>query len=211
MDVPFRTHVTEECTHGSGAGRDSTSSNLRLVVRGPRQAEARVLCATLSHTTSMCPCRKKKLRSSHRTRSHSQNEIRRELQSIPQTIHIPSGQWPSDQPSVRQGGGEAHAHRPHALREGTIPSCRAFGFPEHSAIFHHVQDQHHDANLRIQQSAWQLVPTWRSLGPLYARRAGLEKGQMGKIFKSFVSSVVLHLGLTLESHGEFKKFYMPRF
>ena len=36
----------------------------------------------------------------------------RELQSIPKTIHIPSGQWPSDQPST-MGEGRAMSIDPH--------------------------------------------------------------------------------------------------
>ena len=55
--------------------------------------EAHVFCVTLNYITSLCTSRKR------RSRSSSQKEIRRELQSIPKTMHIPSGQGCSGQSS----------------------------------------------------------------------------------------------------------------
>ena len=66
--------------------------------KGSQTKEARVLHVTLNYITSVCTCRKKRSRGSHSPRSHSQKEIRRELESIPQTIHISSGQEPALQP-----------------------------------------------------------------------------------------------------------------
>ena len=49
--------------------------------------------------------RQKVKKQSHRTRSCSPKKIRRDLQLISKTIHIPSGQGPSGQPSIVGDGG----------------------------------------------------------------------------------------------------------
>ena len=97
----FITHITGQCTEGSGSVWE-TPHPLRSEARyeGSQIKEAHVLWAPLNFITSLC----KRSRSSHRTRSCSPKETRRELQSIPKTIHIPSGQGPSGQPPVVAGG-----------------------------------------------------------------------------------------------------------
>ena len=101
----FITHITEECTNVAGWRQpgDCAFSSLRLIIRGPRQRqhgfrEHKPTCGW-SYITSVCTCRRKRSRSSHRTRSHFQKEIRREIKSIPKTIHIPSGQGLPGKPS----------------------------------------------------------------------------------------------------------------
>ena len=96
VHVPFTLHITGSALIVAGwCKRDSSSSSLSLIIRGPRQRR-HVSYTWLNYITSACPCRKKRSRRSHRTRSHSQKEIRKELQSIPKTIHIPSGLRPSN-------------------------------------------------------------------------------------------------------------------
>ena len=56
---------------------------------------------TLNYITSVC----KRVKKQSQDKKCSQNEIRRELQSIPKTIHIPSGQWLSDSPQSQDGEG----------------------------------------------------------------------------------------------------------
>ena len=95
-------------THSTGEGTDgrrSVRERLHLLRsqtchKGSQKKEVHVLHVTLKHITSVC----KGSRSSHRTKCCSQKEIRRELQSHPKTIHIPSGRWPPDHPSVTGGG-----------------------------------------------------------------------------------------------------------
>ena len=57
------------------------------------------------HYLSVFMQREKVKKQSDRMRSHSQKEIRRELQSISKAIHIPSVQGPSGQPSIMVVGG----------------------------------------------------------------------------------------------------------
>ena len=71
--------------------QDHISWSLRLVLRSPRQKGHR----TVKYITSVCTCKEEKVeKQSHRTRSSSQREIRRELPSISKAIHIPSGRGP---------------------------------------------------------------------------------------------------------------------
>ena len=94
MDMLFITHITGEYTE---SGRSVLERPHLLQseanYKGSQIKKAHVLHRTLNYVTSVC----KRSRHSHRTRSCSQKKIRRELQSILKTIHISSGQWPSDQ------------------------------------------------------------------------------------------------------------------
>lgn len=72
---------------------------------GSQTKEACVLRVTLNYVTPVCTRRKKRSRSSRRTRSRSQKEIRRELQSNPQTIRILLA---SPQSALSHGRGGGH-------------------------------------------------------------------------------------------------------
>ena len=71
-----------------------SQASYRVPDKGSTGPGCTTRCVAWSYITSVCMCRRKRSRSSHRKRSRSPEEIRRELQSIPKAIHIPSGQGP---------------------------------------------------------------------------------------------------------------------
>ena len=109
MDMPFITHITGELpmVTAGRCKRDRASSSLR-----PRSSRQRQLGSWLHRPTcglerSVCTCRRRRSGSSHKTRSCSPKEIRRELHAIPKMIHIPFRLEPAGQPSsqvVREPG-----------------------------------------------------------------------------------------------------------
>ena len=79
---------------GRSVRQDHTSLSLR-----PDQGGTCLAHNSKLHYLRVYVQREKVKKQSHRTRSRSQKEIRRELQSISKAVHIPSGQGPSGQPS----------------------------------------------------------------------------------------------------------------
>ena len=121
MNVLFITHITGECTDGSGSVREGLCLlQSEVCHKWSQTKEARVLLVTLTYPYLSVYVQKERSRSSHRTRSRSsQKEVRRQLQSIPQTIHIPSGQGPPASPHHGRWKGP-RPELPHTFRHRVL-------------------------------------------------------------------------------------------
>ena len=73
--------------------RDRTPSSLRLLIGSPDKGGTHPLLDSKLQGLSVYVQRERS-RSSHRTRSCSKEEIRKELQSISKALHFPSGHGP---------------------------------------------------------------------------------------------------------------------
>ena len=98
--MPFITHITGERTEGGRSVRErphllqSEAHHKELLTKAARVQVAQTYVWPRAILYQFVTHRRKRSRSSHRTRSHSQKDIRRELQYIPQTKYIPFGQEP---------------------------------------------------------------------------------------------------------------------
>ena len=84
--------------------RDCTSLSLRLILVVPDKGDTCAMHSFKLHFLSVYIVHVQKEKVKSQDRSHSQKEIRRELQSIPKTIYTPSGQGPSGQTSLQMAG-----------------------------------------------------------------------------------------------------------
>lgn len=111
VDMLFITHITRECTDGRRLVWETTPPPVWDSLWGVPK-EAHVLCMILNYITSVCTCRKKKSKSTQRTRSCSQKEIRRELQPFPKQYTFLLARDPLSHP-LSWVVGETCQHWPH--------------------------------------------------------------------------------------------------
>lgn len=72
VDMSFLTHIIGKCPNGSGSVKDTHLLQFEACYNRSQMKEACVLYVAINYITSVCTCRKKRARSSHRRRNHSQ-------------------------------------------------------------------------------------------------------------------------------------------